>query len=59
MAVSIKSITITPMTVNVGDSVTIKVKAEDVTWKTIKTDFKTWNDIKTTLSNWRSVLNYH
>lgn len=48
-----------PVTVNVGEQVTIMVTAEDVTWGTIKTDFQTWNDIKTSLTDWKSVQNYH
>lgn len=59
MAVSIKTITITPNTVNVGEQIKITVKAEDISWESIKTDFKSWNEVKTTLANWRSVLNYH
>lgn len=59
MAVSVKTITITPNTVNVGEQFTIKVKAEDVNWGTIKKEFQSWSEIKTTLANWKAVLNYH
>lgn len=59
MAVSIKSVVITPNQVTVGSQITITVKAEDVTWNTIKTDFSSWNDIKTSLANWKAVQNYH
>lgn len=48
-----------PVTVNVNDTITIMVTAEDVTWNTIKTDFTTWNDVKTTFTNWKAVQNYH
>ena len=59
MAISVKSVLITPSNVTVGQQITITVRAEDVTWNTIKTDFSTWNDVKTTLTNWKAVQNYH
>ena len=59
MAVSIKSIIITPNSVTVGQQFTITVKAEDVTWNTIKTDFSNWNEVKTTMTNWKTVQNYN
>jgi hypothetical protein len=59
MAISVKSVLITPNNVTVGQQITITVRAEDVTWETIKNDFTSWNDIKTSLTNWKAVQNYH
>ena len=59
MAISVKSILITPNNVTVGAPITITVRAEDVTWNTIKNDFTSWNEVKTKLTNWKAVQNYH
>lgn len=59
MAVKISEVKISPQTATVGQTITITIKAVDVSWGTIKTDFANWNEIKTKLSNWRSVLNYN
>lgn len=59
MAVSVKSVLITPSNVTVNEQITITVRAEDVTWNTIKTDFSSWSDVKTSLTNWKAVQNYN
>lgn len=58
MAVSIEDVTITPSVVTTGQTIVIKVTAQDVSWETIKTKFSSWNDVKTSLSNWNGVKNY-
>lgn len=57
MAVSIQNVTITPNVTTVGQTITIKVSAVDVTWGTIKTEFANWNEVKA-LTNWNSVKNH-
>jgi len=59
MAVKINEVTITPMEVTVGQTITITISAVDVNWEIIKNEFENWTDIKNELSNWKSVLNYH
>lgn len=60
MAVKITDIIITPKTeVTVGESITITIKAVDVTWEVIKEDFSNWNTLKTNNTNWNTILNYH
>ena len=58
MAIKIDSVSVTPQTVNVGQTVTIKITARDVTWGVIKTDFTNWNAIKTNFADWKAVMNY-
>ena len=59
MAVKISEVRISPQEVTVGQTITITIKAVDVSWGIIKNDFVNWNEIKTKLTNWRSVLNHH
>lgn len=59
MAISVKSVLITPNVVTVGQQITITIVAEDVTWNTIKNEFADWNEVATTLTNWKAVQNYH
>ena len=60
MAVKITEITISPKSeVTVGSSITITVKAVDVTWEIIKEDFTSWNAIKNNNTNWNTILNHH
>lgn len=58
MAISVKSVTISPNVVTVGGSFTITITAEDVSWNTIKNDFQDWQEVKSTLTNWKAVQNY-
>ena len=52
MAVKITDITISPKNeVTVGQTITITIKAVDVTWGVIKEDFSNWNTLKTNNNN--------
>lgn len=59
MAVKISEVKLSPQEVTVGETITITIKAVDVTWGILKNDFVDWNKIKNSLSNWRYVLNHH
>lgn len=60
MAVKITDITISPKNeVTVGQTITITIKAVDVTWGVIKEDFSNWNTLKTNNNNWNAILNHH
>ena len=58
MAISINSVSVTPNVTTVGQTITITIVAEDVSWDTIKNEFQDWNEVKTTLSNWSAIKNY-
>ena len=51
MAIKISSVTVSPNVVNTGDTVTVTITANDVTWSVVKDDFANWNELKTTLQN--------
>ena len=58
MSVLIRTVNISPDEVNVGESITIHVYAEEATWSTLKSDFKTWEDVKQSFSNWDKVKDF-
>ncbi len=58
MAVSIEAVSITPNVATVGQTITITITAEDVSWNTIKTKFESWEAVKTSFSNWKEVKNH-
>ena len=58
MAVLIESVSIAPNVVTLGQTITITVSAEDVSWGTIKQKFNSWETIKASVSNWKEVKNY-
>ena len=62
MAISIRGVTISKgntstQPLNIGETYTITVMVEDVSWDTIKNDFQDWAAVKA-LSSWNSVKNY-
>ena len=58
MAVLIKTITISPSEVKVGQSFTIQVYAEEATWNTVKNDLQNWNEVKQSFNSWNKVKDF-
>lgn len=58
MAIQIKSVTVTPNTVTVGQSFSIKIAAEEVYWSTLKDDFTDWGEVRRSFTNWNRVKDY-
>ena len=57
MSILIKSVTLTPNELYIGQSFKISVKVEDTSWDEIKNNFNNWQSIKDEFSNWDSVKN--
>lgn len=55
--IAIKEVSLTPDTVNTGESVFISVYAKDISWEDIKSDFLSWQEVKQLLS-WQGVRDY-
>lgn len=58
MAVLIRSVTITPKELYIGESFKISVKAEEPAWNNIKTEFGSWEKVKTGFENWQEVKGF-
>lgn len=58
MAVRIKSVTITPDELTVGQAFLVSVNAEEPTWSTVKDEFVSWDEVKSGFANWEAVKNF-
>lgn len=59
MAVRIKSVTITPKEVAVGQSIFISVNAYEPNWDSLKTEFPDWEQVSSRFDTWENVKNYN
>lgn len=58
MSVLIKAVSISPNELNVGESFSIQVHAEEATWTTLKTDLESWDDVKDSFTSWTKVKDF-
>lgn len=58
MSVLIKSVTISPNNLTVGQSFTVQVHAEEVTWNTLKNDLQSWGEVRRSFANWNKVKDF-
>ena len=58
MSVLIKSVTISPNNLTVGQSFTVQVHAEEGTWNTLKNDLQSWGEVRRSFANWNKVKDF-
>ncbi len=58
MAIRFISVTVSPQSVLVGQTVTIEAKISEGSWQTIKENFTSWDDVKNSFASWDDVKNY-
>lgn len=58
MAISIKSVIITPNELSVGESFFISVKAEEPKWNDLKNELTSWGETRRCFTNWSAVKDF-
>lgn len=58
MAAKVDAVTLTPRTVTVGRTVTVRVKAHANTWESLLAHKSSWQAVLTDFSTWQQVKDY-
>lgn len=58
MAVRIKSVTITPDELTVGQAFLVAVGAEEPTWNDLKNELASWAEVRRSFENWNKVRDF-
>lgn len=58
MAILIESVTITPNSLNVGQSFFISARVEESKWNDLKNELQTWGEVRRSFRNWEAVKDF-